>query len=135
MAKCDKCGGELGRTFPIQRSLNRYVVAYPMQIPWSVAELAYSVYASRYGVGQSLEVLAGRGGGFGPGEMDEFLPGWRDRCDEIVRLRGDRKKLVDYVRDMRDNYDCDADSHRYNTPCRVCEARELLESIGEGCAE
>ena len=73
------------RTFPIQCSYEKGVKPHPMQIPWSVAELAYSSYAARYGTSQSLERL-GQRGGFGPGEMDMLLPDWRERCDEINSL-------------------------------------------------
>ena len=51
-------------------------------IPWALAEEAYAVYASRYGRQQSLARHAERGG-FHVGEMDEFLPGWRDRVDPL----------------------------------------------------
>jgi hypothetical protein len=77
------------REFPIQTE--RGAAPHPLLIPWSVAEKAYSVYAARYGRSQSLERLAERGG-FGPSEMDEFLPGWRDEVSEITRLR---KELAD----------------------------------------
>jgi hypothetical protein len=82
------------RTFPIQTE--RGAKPHPLRIPWSVAELAYSVYAAEYGRGQSLERLAQRGG-FGPGEMDLFLPDWRERCDEIVRLRAENAALREQV--------------------------------------
>lgn len=49
----------------------------PTSIPWSLAEKAYEVYSSKYGTSQSLERLAERGG-FGLGELDEFVPGWRE---------------------------------------------------------
>jgi hypothetical protein len=78
------------RTFPIQTQ--RGAKPHPLLIPWSVAELAYSVYAGRYGRDQSLKRLAERGG-FGPNEMDMFLPDWRARCDEIVRLRAENAAL------------------------------------------
>lgn len=84
------------KQFPIQRSYSKSVTAYRLLIPWSVAELAYSVYASRYGNGQTLERLAERGG-FGPEEMDDLLPGWRERCDELASLRAqlaDRDKAI-----------------------------------------
>lgn len=64
------------KTFPIQSK--RGAAPHPTRISWETAELAYSVYASEYGRGQSLERLAERGG-FGPGEMDMFLPDWRTR--------------------------------------------------------
>lgn len=47
-------------------------------IPWALAEEAYAVYAKRYGTDQSLERLAERGG-FGTDELDDMLPGWRER--------------------------------------------------------
>lgn len=74
----------LPRMFPLQTS--RTAPAGPLSIPWSVAEKAYGEYARRYGKGQSLEHLAGRGG-FGWCEMDDFHPGWRKEVDEITRLR------------------------------------------------
>ncbi len=38
------------------------------------------------------------------------------------------KRLEEFVRNIRDDYDCDSDAHRYNTGCRVCEADKVLES-------
>lgn len=70
-------------TFPIQSE--RGAKPHPLRIPWYVAELAYSVYSARYGRSQSLDELASRGG-FGPGEMDMFLPDWRERCDHTAKL-------------------------------------------------
>lgn len=57
---------------------------HPMSVPWRIAELAYSVYASRYGRSQSLERLAERGG-FHAGEMDMLLPDWRERYDAALK--------------------------------------------------
>ena len=51
-------------------------------VPWSVAEVAYAAYASRYGRRQSIERMAERGG-FGHGEMDMFAPGWRDSFESL----------------------------------------------------
>lgn len=31
------------------------------------------------------------------------------------------------LRDIRDNYDCDSDAHKYGTNCRCCTARKALE--------
>jgi hypothetical protein len=79
------------RLFPIQSQ--RGAAPHPLLIPWSVAEKAYSVYSAQFGRGQSLERLAERGG-FGPGEMDMYVPGWRDECSEIVRLLASHAALV-----------------------------------------
>ncbi len=72
------------RTFPIQ--FQRGAAPHPLRVPWAVAELAYSVYAGRYGWDQSLERLAARGG-FAPSEMDEFLPDWRGLAARAAALR------------------------------------------------
>lgn len=63
------------RTFPIQ--VERGAEPHPLTVPWAVAELAYSVYAQRFGTSQSLDYIAARGG-FGATEMDRLLPGWRN---------------------------------------------------------
>lgn len=106
MTTSDGKGGEV-KMFPIQRSYNRGVPAYPMLIPWSVAELAYSVYASQNGTGQSL-VRLGERGGFGPEEMDELLPGWRERCDTINTLSTTIAELRAQVEGLMDRVKCEA---------------------------
>ena len=50
-------------------------------IPRAIAEQAYEVYSARYGRDQSLDRMCERGG-FGPGELDDFAPGWRDNFVE-----------------------------------------------------
>lgn len=79
------------KLFPIQSE--RKAKPHHLNIPWSVAELAYSVYSARYGREQSLERLAERGG-FYPSEMDELLPDWRNRCDLIERYKQAFEYLV-----------------------------------------
>jgi hypothetical protein len=86
------------KLFPIQSK--RWAAPHPLQIPWSVAELAYSVYSGSYGRSQSLDRLAERGG-FGPGEMDMFLPDWRERCDRITILENAIRKHRDQKADDR----------------------------------
>ena len=69
------------RQFPLQAPGYRYTGGpTPRQIPWSLAEKAYAVYSARYGQSQTLERLAERGG-FGPEEMDEYHPAWREEVD------------------------------------------------------
>ena len=45
---------------------------------------------------------------------------------ELARVTAERDKLREFARDIRDNWDCDNDSHRYNTRCRACEAKKIL---------
>jgi hypothetical protein len=48
---------------------------------------------------------------------------YKDRVEETVGLT----KLKEFAKSIRDNWDCDADAHRHGTPCRCCEAEELLK--------
>lgn len=74
------------KVFPIMSAWKEVSKPFPRQIPWSIAELAYSVYTSKYGSEQSLERLAQRGG-FHHQEMDDLLPDWRERCSEVTHLQ------------------------------------------------
>ena len=73
----------MAKMFPIQTQ--RGAKPHPTMIPWEIAELAYSVYAAKYGTQQTLQRLSERGG-FGPCEMDMYCPDWRERCDNNVIL-------------------------------------------------
>lgn len=69
---------EAERRFPIQCS-HHYTdrCKYTLSVPWPVAEMAYEVYASKYGREQSLEQLAERAG-FAETELIWLLSGGRD---------------------------------------------------------
>lgn len=58
-------------------------------IPWSLHLEAYAAYCAKYSAQPALIDLEGRGcrGGFHTGELDVFVPGWRERASEIQRLR------------------------------------------------
>ena len=47
------------------------------------------------------------------------------RCLQLPAV--DVEKLKAFVQNVADNYDCDADAHRYGTPCRVCWAKAVLD--------
>lgn len=69
-------------------SLLAPVQRYPGGIPWAMHMEAYAAYAKRWSPQIALIDLFGRGcrGGFGLGEMDEFVPGWRDQLSERTKL-------------------------------------------------
>jgi len=50
--------------------------------------------------------------------MSEFAAQYEERV----------KELEAFVNDCATNWDCDNDGHRYNTPCRRCNAEKLLPS-------
>jgi hypothetical protein len=37
------------------------------------------------------------------------------------------KELLEFTDDVANNYDCDTDAHKYNTRCRSCEAKKLIQ--------
>lgn len=60
-------------------------------IPWSLHLEAYDVYRKKYGSQEALIDLEGRGcrGGFGTRELDDFIPGWRERASELTALKAE----------------------------------------------
>ena len=45
---------------------------------------------------------------------------------EMIEKNEEIESLQEFVRDCRDNWDCDEDAHKHGTPCRSCEAKKLL---------
>ena len=41
------------------------------------------------------------------------------------------KEIRLFCKDVADNYDCDSDGHKYNTGCRSCNAKAVLEKTKE----
>lgn len=71
-------------------------------IPWSLHLEAYSAYERKYSAQAALIDLDRRGcrGGFGTEELDDFIPGWRDRVSEITSLREEVKMLSARVTEL-----------------------------------
>lgn len=65
------------------------VQGYSAGIPWSMHLRAYDAYCKKYGPQKALIDLEGRGcrGGFGVGELDMFIPGWREELSKLHQLR------------------------------------------------
>ena len=68
------------------------VQGYSAGIPWSLHLRAWDAYAAKYGRYQSAEGIAERSG-FSVGELDVFVPGWRDEVSEIAKLRAEVARL------------------------------------------
>lgn len=105
------------KMFPLQTS--KQSPSGPLQIPWSVAEVAYGAYVRMYGRSQSLEGLAQRGG-FSWYEMDQFHPGWRKDASEIESLH---QRLREAQAEIEQN---DGRINRLNQTCN-----ELHDTIRE----
>lgn len=65
------------------------VQGYTPGIPWSLHLEAYDAYSKRWAPQPAMIDLEGRNcrGGFSTGELDKFIPGWRDRVSEIGKLK------------------------------------------------
>jgi len=98
--KAELAGVKEQKTFPISPGAYPGIIPHPTRIPWEIADLAYSVYCSRYGRDQTLERIAERGG-FGVGEMDIFLPDWRERCSKMMELQAERDRLQEINSNLR----------------------------------
>lgn len=86
------------------------VQGYSAGIPWSMHLRAYDAYCKKYGQQAALIDLEGRGcrGGFSTGELDMFIPGWREELSErrhlierIARLEAENANLRQTVDDLR----------------------------------
>ena len=45
---------------------------------------------------------------------------------ELRRLHEVNAELVEALQEIRDNYDCDEDAHKYGSRCRSCVARAAI---------
>jgi hypothetical protein len=53
-----------------------------------------------------------------------FIEGFQ-KALEILEEKN--KELYEFARDCSANWDCDNDGHKYDTPCRMCDAKKLLK--------
>ncbi len=65
------------------------VQGYGGGIPWGLHLEAYEAYSKKWGRQTALINLAGRGcrGGFATGELDDFIPGWRDKVSAATVMQ------------------------------------------------
>lgn len=50
---------------------------------------------------------------------------------EIVKLQAECERYINLLKVIRDDFDCDSDSHKYGTSCRKCLAKEALNAGGK----
>jgi hypothetical protein len=76
-------------------------------IPWSLHLEAYSAYENRWSSQAALIDLEKRGcrGGFGTKELDEFIPGWRERASEIATLNTRIESMAGDIARLREALD------------------------------
>jgi hypothetical protein len=98
----DGCKTLVAMTWPDGQPKIAPVQGYAVGIPWSLQLEAYDVYRARWGGQAALIDLDRRGcrGGFSTGELDGFVPGWRDRVSEIAALRARVTELENMAADQ-----------------------------------
>jgi hypothetical protein len=80
------------------------VQGYPAGIPWPIHLEAYEVYAKKWTKQTAIIDLNGRccRGGFSIGELDDLIPGWRERVSYIGRLETTAAELLRFAENVRD---------------------------------
>ena len=53
----------------------------------------------------------------------------KDRQDEIRKIVVKVEEMETFISKVYNDFDCDSDAHRYNTTCRCCEAKKILDKI------
>jgi hypothetical protein len=72
------------------------VQGYSAGIPWEMHMRAYDAYKKKYGAQPAMIDLEGRNcrGGFGTGELDMFIPGWREELSLVTKLNEEIVQLT-----------------------------------------
>ena len=50
-------------------------------------------------------------------------------CRQLLAQDDALRVAREALRNIGDNYDCDSDAHRYDTPCRACDAQKTLAEL------
>ena len=61
-------------------------------------------------------------------KLNMFLKGMQYQKEKMYSNE-DIAPLLEFINDCDFNWDCDSDSHRYNTNCRCCDAKRILEQF------
>jgi hypothetical protein len=73
-------------------------------IPWDLHLEAYSAYCKKYGPQQAL-IEGGCRGGFATGELDMFIPGWREKISALTAAKNRIRELEGLLRHFRSHVD------------------------------
>lgn len=55
------------------------------------------------------------------------FPKGDSRRGDVVTVGERVEMLEEFIEDIEKDWDCDADSHKYGTACRCCEAAKVLK--------
>lgn len=100
------------------------VQGFSAGIPWAMHLRAYDAYCKKWGKQEALIDLEGRNcrGGFSVGELDDFIPGWRDELSELTAARATIVRLSAELEAARaDNERLIVDIEKNSDPAAHCE--------------
>ena len=49
-----------------------------------------------------------------------------ERKAKVRELSAAVRRMGQFIKTVRDDFDCDRDAHRYGTLCRACEAKKII---------
>ncbi len=73
------------------------VQGYFAGIPWDMHLRAYDAYCKQYSGGQQALIEGGCRGGFGVGELDRYIPGWRDELSALAAKDAEIERLMGII--------------------------------------
>ncbi len=50
-------------------------------------------------------------------------------CDAYEEIEKQRDELMAALKEIRDDFDCDSDAHKYGTTCRCCLAKKAIARV------
>ncbi len=89
-------------------------------IPWVLHMEAYAAYSKKWAP-QKAMIEGGCRGGFSIGELDKFIPGWRERISEWTKMRNHIKALEEEVLQLR----ASKNEHKINSARTVAVSTEV----------
>lgn len=106
------------------------VQGFTAGIPWSMHLRAYDAYRKKYGEQKALIDLEGSGcrGGFGVGELDDFIPGWRDEVSEITRLNERLEEARKIVGELMNIAETAMPETYFKSDSRTTRARKFMSA-------
>jgi hypothetical protein len=59
--------------------------------------------------------------------LDPPAAKWQQEQDKNKFSEENIKPLLSFIKEIKENWDCDDDAHKYNTICRCCDAEKTLD--------
>lgn len=105
------------------------VQGWPHGIPWSLHLEAYAAYCKKWSP-QTALIEGWCRGGFSTDELDEFIPGWRERAGEIPALRAINADLLAALREALVEWNTQFEGEQDNDPWCIAARAAIAKAEG-----